>query len=119
MCQYSMFLRKHNPQVRYHHGPNCTPQARRQMSTPEDERRRRELINLIVTSEPQSSLRDLIANQPRQPSVHELIMRQSQPAADTVQTQPADSPQAIENPRGRMSAQEWLAERHDVSAPEN
>lgn len=110
MCRYrTMTIAIHR--VRYHHGPDCTTEAppSGRVSTPEDERFRRELTDAILNSEPQEvSLRAFIAEQfgPEQPTLQELVMGQNGAATESDGT--AGEPRAIEGGRKHVSAEDYL-----------
>ena len=85
MCRYrTVNIRR----VRYHHGPNCTTQAAPpqggRVRTPEDERFRREVVDLMMNSQPRDvPLREVVAEQagPEQPTFQQLVIGQGAAAS--------------------------------------
>jgi hypothetical protein len=98
--------------VRYHHGPNCTAEAppppKARARTPEDERFRQEVVDLIMNAEPQDvPLRELMAEQSGpEPTLEELVMGQGV-AADKPGDVERELP-AIEGGKPYVSAEEYL-----------
>lgn len=110
MCKYrTIQLRR----VRYHHSPNCTtqtaPPQNVRVTTPEDERFGREVVGLIMNSEPREvPLTQFMAEQsrPERPSLGELVMGRGAAVTEPVDVQRGR--QAIEDGSGRVSAEAYV-----------